>query len=60
MDDFNREALAVEVDFNLPAPRIVRTLDRIAAERGYPHKLRLDNGPEMVSVTLVIGLNNIT
>ena len=24
--DFNREALAIEVDFNLPAPRIVRTL----------------------------------
>ena len=52
VDDFNREGLAIEVDFNLPAPRIVRTLDRIAAERGYPRKLRLDNGPEMVSVTL--------
>jgi transposase InsO family protein len=44
--------LAIEVDFNLPAPRVVRTLDRIAAVRGYPRKLRLDNGPEMVSVTL--------
>jgi putative transposase len=43
VDDFNREALAIEVDFNLPAPRIVRTLDRIATERGYPGKLRLDN-----------------
>jgi transposase InsO family protein len=52
VDDFNREGLAIEVDFNLPAPRIVRTLDRIATERGYPRKLRLDNGPEMVSVTL--------
>ena len=52
VDDFNREGLAIEVDFNLPAPRIVRTPDRIAAERGYPRKLRLDNGPEMVSVTL--------
>ena len=30
----------------------MRTLDRIAAVRGYPRKLRLDNGPEMVSVTL--------
>ena len=28
VDDFNREGLAIEVDFNLPAPRIVRTLDR--------------------------------
>jgi transposase InsO family protein len=52
VDDFNREGLAIEVDFNLPAPRIVRTLDRIAAERGYPRKLRLDNGPGLVSVTL--------
>ena len=52
VDDFNREGLAIDVDFNLPAPRIVRTLDRIAAERGYPRKLRLDNGPELISVTL--------
>jgi hypothetical protein len=41
-----------EVDFNLPAARVVRTLDPIAAERGYPLKLRLDHGRELVSVTL--------
>jgi len=52
VDDFNREVLAIEVDFNLPAARVVRTLERIAAERGYPLKLRLDNGPELISVTL--------
>jgi putative transposase len=52
VDDFNREVLAIEVDFNLPAARVVRTLERIAAERGYPLKLRLDNGPELVSVAL--------
>lgn len=52
VDDFNRELLAIEVDFNLPAARVVRTLDRIAATRGYPLKLRLDNGPEFISVTL--------
>ena len=46
------KGLAIEVDFNLPAERVVRTLERIAAERGYPCKLRLDNGPELVSVTL--------
>ena len=45
VDDFNREALAIEVDFNLPAARVVRTLDWIAAGRGYPLKLRLDNVP---------------
>jgi putative transposase len=52
VDDFNREALAIEVDFNLPAARVVRTLDRIAATRGYPLKLRMDNGPEFISVML--------
>jgi putative transposase len=36
VDDFNREALEIEVDLNLPAPRIIRVLDRIAAWRGYP------------------------
>ena len=52
VDDFNREALLIEVDFNLPAPRVVRELDRIAVYRGYPLKLRLDNGPELISLAL--------
>ena len=52
MDDFNRELLAIEVDFNLPAERVVRTLERIAATRGYPLNLRSDNGPEFIAVTL--------
>jgi len=52
VDDFNREALAIEIDLNLPALRVIRILDRIAAWRGYPDKLRLDNGPECVSTTL--------
>ena len=49
LDDFSREVLAVEVDTNLPAARIIRVLDRIAAWRGYPAKIRMDNGPEFVS-----------
>jgi putative transposase len=52
LDDFSREILAVEVDTNLPAMRVIRVLDRIAARRGYPAKLRMDNGPEFVSVQL--------
>jgi putative transposase len=50
VDDFNREALAIEVDLNLPAERVVRVLDRVALWRGYPKRLRLDNGPELISV----------
>lgn len=52
VDDFNREALAIEVDTNLPAARIIRVLDQVAAWRGYPARLRLDNGPEMISLAL--------
>lgn len=52
LDDFNREALAIEVDTTLPAARVVRVLDRVVAWRGCPAKLRMDNGPELVSVAL--------
>jgi putative transposase len=53
VDDFNREVLAVEVDTNLPAGRVLRVLDRVAEERGrYPEKLRMDNGPEFASTAM--------
>lgn len=52
LDDFNREALAIEIDLNLPAIRIIRVLNRIAESRGLPNRLRCDNGPELVSIAL--------
>jgi putative transposase len=52
LDDFNREALAIEIDFSLPAARVVRVLERVIAWRGYPAKLRMDNGPEFISAAL--------
>lgn len=52
VDDFNREALAIEIDLNIPAQRVVRVLDRIVAYRGYPLKMRMDNGPELFSLAL--------
>lgn len=42
VDDFNHEALAIEIDLNIPAQRVVRVLDRIVANRGYPLKMRMD------------------
>ena len=30
----------------------MRVLDRVAAWRGYPQKLRLDNGPELIAIAL--------
>ena len=52
VDDYNREALAIEVDLSLPSVRVVRVLERIVAWRGYPVKIRMDNGPEFISLTL--------
>lgn len=52
VDDYNRECLAIEVDTNLPAARVIRVLNRISAWRGYPLKLRLDNGPELISLAM--------
>lgn len=54
VDDFNREALAIEIGLNIPAQRVVRVLDRIAANRGYPLKMRMDIGPELISVALAL------
>jgi putative transposase len=52
VDNFNREALAIEIDLNIPVQRVVRVLDRIVATRGYPLKMRMDNGPELSSLAL--------
>jgi putative transposase len=34
VDDFNSEALAIEIDLSLPAQRVTRVLDNIAISRG--------------------------
>ncbi len=53
IDDFNREALCCAVDFSLPAERVVRELDQIIEWRGLPYQIRCDNGPELISGTLM-------
>lgn len=49
IDDFNREALGIEVDFSLPSARVIRSLERIIELRGKPAAIRCDNGPENIS-----------
>ena len=43
LDDYNREGLGIEVDFSLPAVRVVRSLNRIIEWRGAPKLIRVDN-----------------
>jgi len=52
IDAFTRECPAIEVDTSLPGARVVRVLERVAAERGYPKGITVDNGPEFISTAL--------
>lgn len=49
IDDFNRECLTLEIDTSLPSARVIRSLEIIGEERGYPKYIRSDNGPEFIS-----------
>jgi putative transposase len=48
IDNFNREGLGIEIDFSLPAQRVVRSLDNIIEWRGKPSAILCDNGPENI------------
>jgi len=52
IDDFNREALWIEIDTSLPGERVVRVLEQLLSWRGKPAKIRMDNGPELISQRL--------
>jgi putative transposase len=49
IDDYNREALWIEVDTSLPGERVVQVLQRLMEWRAAPTKIRMDNGPELIS-----------
>ncbi len=53
IDDFNREALAIEADYSHSGHSVVRALEQIIAIKGKPVKIRCDNGPEFLSNKLV-------
>lgn len=52
LDEGNREALAIEVDFSLPSSRVVAVLDGLVAQHGVPRQLRCDNCPEFIADAL--------
>ena len=53
IDDYNREALGIEVGLSLPSARVTRALDQIIEWRGKPAAIRCDNGTEYVASELI-------
>ena len=52
IDDFNREAIGMEIDVSLPSERVIRELKQIISRRGKPQVIRCDNSPEYISAAI--------
>jgi putative transposase len=52
IDEFSKWSFAVDPAFSYPSISVVRTLDDVAHEHGFPHVLRVDNGPEFIASAL--------
>jgi putative transposase len=53
IDEFTREALAIDVAGSIRSGRVIEVLTRLVSERGAPRFLRSDNGPEFVSKAIL-------
>ena len=54
VDDFNREALHIEVDTSITSHRLVRIFEQLRRDHGLPQVLRTDNGPEFLGEAFVM------
>jgi putative transposase len=50
IDDFHREALAMEIDTGIGSLRLVRVLESLRGDGLLPREIRVDNGPEFLSL----------
>lgn len=53
IDDYNRQALAVEAAYSHSGHSVVNTIEALIAFRGKPDEIRCDNGPEFISHKLI-------
>ena len=53
IEDFNRMRLGIEVDFSMPAERVIRMRKLIIGWHGEPDAIRCDNGPAYISGQLM-------
>ncbi len=57
VDDFTRESVAIEIDTSITGVRVTHVLDRLAATRGLPDVIVMDNGPEFTSRAMLTWAN---
>ncbi len=53
INDFNREALAMDIDLSLPAERIARALEQVVKARQTRCHPQCDNGPEYIGKKMI-------
>ena len=49
IDDHNREVLGIKASISLPSQQVINFLEDLIAIRGFPKKIRMDNGPENIA-----------
>ena len=59
IDDYNRQAIAVEVAHSMPATTVTRLLERITKEQGKPKRIRTDNGRSLSAKNFGTGVREM-
>jgi putative transposase len=49
IDDYNREALAVEAGYSFTSEKVIQSITELIEWRGKPMEIRSDNGPEFIA-----------
>lgn len=49
IDDYNREALAVESEYSFPSVKVIHVMERLIEFNGKPDVIRTDNGSEFIA-----------
>jgi putative transposase len=53
IDEFTKESLYIDVAGSIRSKRLIQVLEKLIKERGCPMVLRIDHGPEFVSIALL-------